>query len=142
MYSSQQHGKSNIYPRPARIHHHWWRYNWNFFSDKIELTRVHQTLKQMLFPEINPSDWEMIFSEFNQKMTITPIKRTLENTTCFFSMIGEMALLKQYLITQKITNVNKTPEGKHLMFSENTSKKAFNTKYGTKTKKIEISKQI
>jgi hypothetical protein len=24
------------------------------------------TLKQMLFPEINPSDWEMILSEFNK----------------------------------------------------------------------------
>jgi hypothetical protein len=36
----------------------------------------------MLFPEINPSDWEMI-SEFQPKKhyLITPIKRTLENKT-------------------------------------------------------------
>jgi hypothetical protein len=42
------------------------------------------TLKQMLFPEINPSDWEMILHS-NQKMTntylITPIKRTLGKKT-------------------------------------------------------------
>jgi hypothetical protein len=41
------------------------------------------TLKQMLFP-INPSDWEMIFSEF-KRMTntylITPIKRTENKKT-------------------------------------------------------------
>jgi dihydrofolate reductase len=70
-------------------------YNLNFFSDKIELTRVHHDFEaDAFFPEINPSDWEMIFSEFKQKMTntylITPIKRTLENKKtphklgCFF----------------------------------------------------------
>jgi hypothetical protein len=58
------------------------------------------TLKQMLFPEINPSDWEIILHS-NQKMTntylITPIKRTLEkkhpNKLGFFfkTMIGKMA---------------------------------------------------
>jgi hypothetical protein len=87
------------------------------FSDKIELTRVHQTLKQMLFSRNKSSDWEMILSEFQPKMIntylITPIKRTLENKKhpnwCFFeTMIGKW-LLKQLLITQyKITNVNKT----------------------------------
>jgi hypothetical protein len=54
----------------------------------------------MLFPEINPSDWEMILSEFQPKMTntylITPIKRKKKKHPnklgCFFkTMIGKMA---------------------------------------------------
>jgi dihydrofolate reductase len=38
------------------------------FSDKIELTRVHHDFEaDAFFPEINPSDWEMILSEFQPK---------------------------------------------------------------------------
>jgi dihydrofolate reductase len=38
------------------------------FSDKIELTRVHHDFEaDAFFPEINPSDWEIIFSEFQPK---------------------------------------------------------------------------
>jgi hypothetical protein len=62
------------------------------------------------FPEINPSDWEMILSEFQQRYRntylITPIKRTLENKkhptnwVFFFNDWENGLLLKQYLITQ------------------------------------------
>jgi hypothetical protein len=82
---------------------------------------------------------------------ITPIKRTLENKKhpnklgCFFFNDWENGLLETVFdnTIQNITNVNKTPEMTSMTFdvSENTSQKAFNTKYhGTKDKKNEISK--
>jgi dihydrofolate reductase len=61
--------KSNSYMPHRRSHiHHWWReiYNLGFFSDKIELTRPSRLWSRCFFPEINPSDWEMI-SEFQPK---------------------------------------------------------------------------
>jgi hypothetical protein len=84
MYSSQQHGKSNSYMPHRRSHiHHWWReiYNLDFFSDKIELPRVHHDFEaDVFFPEINPSDWEISLNSKKMRNTylITPIKRTLE----------------------------------------------------------------
>ena len=38
------------------------------FTDKIELTRVHETLEaDTFFPNINPAEWELILEEFHQK---------------------------------------------------------------------------
>lgn len=38
------------------------------FSDKIEITKVHHNFEaDTFFPEINPSDWKIIHSEFQKK---------------------------------------------------------------------------
>ena len=38
------------------------------FSDKIELTRVHETVEaDTFFPTINPEEWELRFEEFHKK---------------------------------------------------------------------------
>jgi hypothetical protein len=93
--------KAIAYAQTAHIHH-WWREIYNLgisFQTKLNSRASITTLKQMLFP-INPSDWEMILSEF-KKMTntylITPIKRTENKKTptnwgvFFKTMIGKMA---------------------------------------------------
>ncbi len=38
------------------------------FTDKIEITRVHHTFEgDAYFPDINEDEWEIIFSEYNEK---------------------------------------------------------------------------
>jgi dihydrofolate reductase len=38
------------------------------YADKIDITRVHQEFEaDAYFPEIDPKEWQLILSEFNEK---------------------------------------------------------------------------